>query len=400
MTATREMPLAGLRVLDLTRVVAGPYATALLADYGARVVKLEQPERGDDMRKMPNPVRELSVTFNDLNRNKQGLTLDLREERGREILLRLLPHFDVLTENYAAGTMERWNLGWEVLHDANPRLVYVSISGFGRDGPYAGRASYDLVSQAMGGLMELTGDADGPPTKAGVNLADYVGGLFMAFAVLAALRERDRSGLGQQVDISNQDALTTLLDSALTWFRASGNEAGRHGNFHRVVAPFGAFQAKDGWVVITVASPRRFLSSLAAIGQQELLHDPEFVERFWRFETREQITDLWTEFVGARTCEEVEAICLEHGVGCGRVKSIRDLAVDPQLQHRDMLAEVEHPDGNGPMPTQGLTIKFLETPGAIRHASPTLSQHTEALLAELLDLTAEEVEVLRKDGVV
>jgi crotonobetainyl-CoA:carnitine CoA-transferase CaiB-like acyl-CoA transferase len=394
------MPLAGLNVLDLTRVVAGPYGTALLADYGARVVKVEQPERGDDMRKMPNPVRELSVTFNDLNRNKQGITLDLRDERCRDILLRLLPHFDVLAENYAAGTMERWSLGWETLHATNPRLVYVSLSGFGRDGPYAGRASYDLVSQAMSGVMALTGEADGPPTKIGVNLADYVGGLFMAFAILAALRERDRSGLGQHVDISNQDALTTMLDSALTWYRASGTEAQRHGNFHRVVAPFGAFQAKDGWVVITVASPRRFLSSLSAIGQAKLLDDPEFVERFWRFETRGQITDLWKEFVAERTREEVEAICLEHGVGCGTVKSVRDLATDPQLEHRGMLAEVEHPDGQGPIPTQGLSIKFLDTPGSIRHAAPTLSQHTESLLGELLGVTPEEIDALRNDGVV
>jgi crotonobetainyl-CoA:carnitine CoA-transferase CaiB-like acyl-CoA transferase len=396
----RPPPLEGVRVLDLTRIVAGPYATGLLADMGARIVKVEQPERGDDLRGLPDQVRNLSVTFNDLNRSKEGITLDLRTERGREILLQLLPHFDVLAENYAAGTLERWNLGWEFLRVANPGLVYASLSGFGRDGPYAGRPSYDLVAQAMGGLMALTGDPEGSPTKTGVNLADYIGGLFLALGILSALRERDRSGLGQHVDISNQDALVTMLDSAPTWFRAGGPEAQRHGNFHRHVAPYGAYQAKDGWVVIAVGSARLFANALKAIGREQLLRDPEFIERARNFQVREELNQHWSEFVSTRTCDEVERICLEHGVGFGKVQSIQDLASDPQLEHRGMFQTIEHPDGQGPVPARGIPIQFLETPGCIRSPAPVLGQDTDRILAEFLGLSVKEVERLRDEGVV
>jgi CoA:oxalate CoA-transferase len=392
--------LEGIRILDLTRVVAGPYATALLAELGARVVKVEEPTRGDEIRLYPDRVRGLSVTFNDLNRNKEGLTLDLRTERGRELLLDLVPHFDVLTENFAAETLERWGLGWEALRARNPRLVYASLSGFGHDGPYAGQRSYDLVAQAMGGLMAMTGEPGGPPLKTGVNLADYVGGLFLALGVMAALREREQSGLGQRVDISNQDALVTMLDSAVTWFRASGEEPKRSGNFHRKVAPYGVYHAKDGWVVVAMGSPKMFPRSLEAIGRGDLLDDPGFMERVRRFAFREELNALWTEWVAERSRDEVEQVCREYGLGFGRVKSVAELGADPQLAHRGMLAEVEHPDGDGTIPTRGVPIRLERTPGSVRRASPTLGQDTERLLSELLGLGAEELAALRERGIV
>ena len=393
-------PLEGVRILDLTRIVAGPYGTSLLAELGARVLKVEQPDTGDEIRLFPDRVRGLSVTFNDLNRNKESLTLDLRTEGGQEILCRLAEQFDVLTENFAAGTLERWGLGWEALRARNPRLVYASLSGFGQDGPYASHRSYDLVAQATGGLMFMTGEPDGPPIKTGTNLADYIGGLFLAVGILAALRERDASGLGQHVDISNQDALVTMLDSAVSWFRASGEQPARSGNFHRKVAPYGAYRAKDDWVVVAMGSAKMFPKSLAAIGREDLLEDAGFMERVSRFAFRDELNEHWSAWVAKRSCAEVEQVCREQGLGFGTVKSIADLATDRQLEHRGMLAEVEHPDGEGPLPTRGVPIQLGRTPGSVRRAAPTLGQDSERALRELLGLGPEEIEQLRRDGIV
>jgi crotonobetainyl-CoA:carnitine CoA-transferase CaiB-like acyl-CoA transferase len=392
--------LEGIRILDLTRVVAGPYGTGLLAELGARVVKVEEPSRGDEIRLYPDQVRGLSLNFNDLNRNKESLTLDLRTPRGREILLELAHQFDVLTENFAAGTLERWGLGWDVLHARSPRLIYASLSGFGQDGPYAGYRSYDLVAQAMGGFMSMTGEPDGPPMKTGVNLADYIGGTFLVMGVLAALRERDASGLGQRVDISNQDALVTMLDAALSWFRWSGEEPPRSGNLHRKVAPYGAYRAKDGWVTVAMGSPKMFPRSLEAIGRADLLEDADFLDRVRSYTFRDELNVLWIDWISRHTCAEVEAHCREYGLGFGTVKSVADLADDPQLRHRGMLAEIEHPDGEGPIPTRGVPIRLERTPGSVRRAAPTLGQDTERLLGELLGLGPDDVSALRRDGVV
>jgi crotonobetainyl-CoA:carnitine CoA-transferase CaiB-like acyl-CoA transferase len=393
-------PLDGVRILDLTRVVAGPYGTALLADLGARVVKVEPPEAGDEIRLYPNQVRGLSVTFNDLNRNKEGLCLDLRRERGRELLLDLTAHFDVLAENFAAGTLAGWGLGWDVLRAHNPRLIYASLSGFGHDGPYAGLRSYDLVAQAMGGFMAMSGEPEGPPMKTGVNLADYIGGVFLACGILAALRERDACGRGQRLDISNQDLLVTMLDSAVSWFRAGGEEPARSGNFHRVAAPYGAYRARDGWVVVAIGSPKMFARSLEAIGRADLLADPGFLERLQGFAFREEVSALWSDWVARHTRAEVEERCREFGLGFGSVKSIADLAADPQLAQRGMLAEVAHPDGQGSLPTHGTVLRMERTNASPQRAAPALGQDTERLLTELLGASPEEVERLRREGVV
>jgi CoA:oxalate CoA-transferase len=233
-----------------------------------------------------------------------------------------------------------------------------------------------------------------------VNLADYIGGLFLALGVMAALRERDVSGLGQRVDISNQDALVTMLDSAVTWFRASGEEPERSGNFHRKVAPYGAYHAKDGWVVVAMGSPKMFPRSLEAIGRADLLDDPGFMERVRRFAFREELNALWTEWVSERSRDEVEAVCRRHGLGFGRVKSVADLGADPQLAHRGMLAEVEHPDGDGAIPTRGVPIRLERTPGSVLRAAPTLGQDTDRLLSEFLGLGTTEVASLREKGIV
>jgi CoA:oxalate CoA-transferase len=398
--AERRGPLTGVRVLDLTRVVAGPYATGLLADFGARVVKVEAPRHGEEYRLLPERVRGLSIAFNDLNRNKEGLSLDVRSERGRDLLLGLLPHFDVLVENYRAGKMEEWGLGWDALRAANPRIVYAALSGYGQDGPHAGRASYDLIAQAESGLMFMTGEPHDPPVKTGVNLADYVGGLFLAVGMLCALRERDRSGRGQRVDVSNQDAMVTLLDSAPSWFRATGQDPGRVGNLHRRVAPFGVYRAKDGWVALGAGNPPMFRRALRAIGREALLDDPEFRARARRGDHTDEVNALWREFVAGHTRSELREICDRYGLAFGVVSTIEDVARNPQLEHRGMYAEVEHPDGQGPIPTWGIPIRFHDAPGAIHSAAPALGEHTDSLLRECLGLSDAEIEELRREGVV
>jgi CoA:oxalate CoA-transferase len=387
-------------VLDLTRVVAGPYATGLLADFGARVVKVEEPRHGDECRILPDRVRGLSLTFSDLNRNKESLSLDLGQARGRELLLRLLPHFDVLVENYRAGKLVAWGLDWERLRAAHPRLVYASLSGFGADGPYAGRASYDLVAQAMSGLMWMSGSDGDPPVKTGVNLADYVGGVFLAFAILAALRARDGTGSAQRVDLSNQDVLTTMLDSTLSFYRATGEVPGRAGNFHRRGAPFGVYRAKDGWIAVAAGNPPMLRRALRAVGRESLLDDQGFRARARRAEHRDEVNALFGEFIALRTCAEVEAVCEAHGLAYGRVLGIPDLAQDPQLAARGQLAEIDHPDGQGRIPTRGVPIRFLESPGALRTPAPGVGQHTDAILREWLGIADEEIAALRRQGVI
>ncbi len=397
---TETGPLAGIRVLDLTRVVAGPYATGLLADFGARVVKIEPPGRGDECRGLPDQVRGLSLTFSDLNRNKESVTLDLRTERGREVLLALLPHFDVLIENFRAGTLDGWGLAWERLVAAHPRLVFASLSGFGATGPKAGRASYDLIAQAESGIMSMTGLPGEAPLKTGTNLADYVGGVFLAFAVLAALRARDTTGKPQRVDLSNQDVLTTMLDAAPAWHRSSGEEPARRGNFHRRAAPYGVFRAKDGWIAVAAGNPNLFKRALEAIGRADLLDEREFRQRVRRGEHVDQITALWSEFVATRTRAEVTEVCERHRLAYGEVQSIADLARDPQLIAREQVAEIDHPDGQGKVPTRGVPIRFVDSPGALRAPSPTVGQHTDPILRELLGLSSEALVALRRDGVI
>jgi crotonobetainyl-CoA:carnitine CoA-transferase CaiB-like acyl-CoA transferase len=380
-------------------VVAGPYATGLLADLGARVVKVEPPGRGDECRGLPDRVRGLSLTFSDLNRSKESVTLDLRTERGRGILLALLPHFDALVENFRAGTLDGWGLGWERLVAAHPRVVYAQLSGFGATGPKAGRASYDLVAQAESGLMAMTGLPGGDPLKTGTNLADYVGGVFLAFAVLAALRARDSTGKPQRVDLSNQDVLTTMLDAAPAWYRASGEEPARNGNFHRRAAPYGVFRAKDGWIAVAAGNPNLFKRALAAIGRAELLDSRDFRNRVRRGEHVAEINALWSEFAAARTRAEVREVCERHRLAYGEVQSIADLARDAQLAARGQLAEIDHPDGQGRIPARGVPVRFVDSPGALRSTSPTVGQHTDAVLRELLALDDAELAALREEGV-
>ncbi len=393
--------LAHVRVLDLTRFLAGPFCTTMLADMGADVVKIEAPKGGDEGRYGYPPVDGVPVFFLALNRNKRGITLDLRKDEGRAILRRLLPHFDVLVENFAGGTLARWGLDPASLCCEHPRLVVASLSGFGQTGPWRDRPSYDIITQAASGFMSLTGFPDDPPTRGGGSLGDYVQGLFGAIAVLGALVARDRTGRGQALDVSSQDAMFSLLDQWPSIFAASGRLPKRVGNRHLAAVPYDAYRAKDGFLVIAVASNKLFRQLCAAMGRPELGDDPRFRGVTARLEHGDEINAIVAAWVAERTVAQVIEILGPEGAGvpCSPVYGIDQLADHPQLVARGMIQRVAH-EKLGSLLTPGVVIKMSDTPGAVRTLGPELGQHTDEVLGSLLGLSAGELARLRAEQVI
>ena len=393
--------LSHVRVLDLTRFLAGPFCTTMLADMGADVVKVEAPRGGDEGRYGYPPVDGVPVFFMALNRNKRGITLDLRKDEGKSILRRLLPHFDVLVENYAGGTLARWGLAPETLCREHPRLIVASLSGFGQTGPWRERPSYDIITQAASGFMSLTGFPGQPPTRGGGSLGDYVQGLFGAIAVLGALAARERTGRGQAIDVSSQDAMFSLLDQWPSIFAASGRLPRQVGNRHLAAVPYDAYQARDGWVVIAVASNKLFRQLCQAMGRPELGDDPRFRGVGARLEHGDEINDIVSAWVAARTVEEVVSILGPDGAGvpCSPVYTVDQLVDHPQLVARGMIERLAHPK-LGTMLAPGVVIKMSDTPGAVRTLGPELGQHTDEVLTSLLGLSADEIARLRAEQVV
>ncbi len=397
------MPTAlhDIRVVDLTRVIAGPFATSLLGDLGAQIIKIELPGRGDDGRYGYPTVSGVPVAFLALNRNKKGITLDIRKPRGAELLRRLVSEADVLVENFAAGTMDRWGLGYAALANENDRLVYAALSGFGQTGPYSGRTSYDIVAQAMGGLMAMTGFADGPPVRGGGALADFIGGVFTTVGVLAALHYRERTGKGQLVDVSNMDAILTMLDSWLTVHALTGRLPERLGNRHPATAPYDCFRAIDGYVVIGVGNNQLFRSLVTAMGLSELGRDPRYKSPQSRLERHDEVNRLVADWVRDRTVDEVMRALGPDGanVPCAPVMTVDRLLTDPQVRAREMVVDMPHPL-LGKVPVTGVPYRLSESPGRIDALGPDLGEHNEEIYCGLLGLSREELADLRADGVI
>lgn len=393
--------LSHVRVLDLTRFLAGPFCTSLLADMGAQVVKVEAPKGGDEGRYGYPPVQGVPVFFLALNRNKRGITLDLRTDEGRGLLRRLLPHFDVLVENFAGGTLARWGLAPEVLCREHPRLVVASLSGFGQTGPWRDRPSYDIITQASSGFMSLTGFPENGPTRGGGSLGDYVQGLFGAIAVLGALVARDRTGRGQAIDVSSQDAMFSLLDQWPSIHAASGRMPKQVGNRHLAAVPYDCYRARDGWLVIAVASNKLFRQLCQAIGRPELGDDPRFRGVTARLEHGDEINAIVAAWVGERTVAEVVAALGPEGAGvpCSPVQTVDELVAHPQLLARGMIQRLPHRT-LGEVVVPGVVVKMSETPGEVRTLAPELGQHTDEVLRELLGLGDEELARLRAAQVI
>jgi formyl-CoA transferase/CoA:oxalate CoA-transferase len=391
-------PLDDLLVIDLTRALAGPFCTVMLSDLGARVIKVETPDGGDDTRGWGPPfIGEESAYFLGVNRNKESLTLNLKAPRGRDILLHLLQRADVLVENFRPGIMDRFGLGYAVVHKRLPRLIYASISGFGQDGPYRERTAYDLILQGMGGVMGITGEEGGPPVKVGVAIADICAGMYAAYGILAALRVRERTERGQLVDASLLDGQISWLTYAAGYYFATGQNPGRLGSGHPTIVPYQAFQTADGFVNVAVGSEaiwRRF----AELVDPQLLDDPRYATNRERVAHRKELVVRLEDLLNRKTTRQWTEAFDAAGVPCGPILTVEDVFADPQVAHRGMVQEVDHATV-GRVKQTGLPVKLSDTPGRIRSAPPALGQHTDAILEGLgLDRTA--IAELRRDGVV
>lgn len=390
--------LSGLRVLDVSQVLAGPYAAMLLADMGADVVKIEAPGHGDHSRQMaPRISDELSGAFLAVNRNKRGMALDLKSAAGQEVMRRLAAEADVLIENFRPGVAARLGIDYTTLREVNPRLVHCSISGFGQTGPYASRGGFDLVAQGMSGLMSVTGTASGDPVKCGVPITDLGAGMFATYGILAALAARERTGRGQQVDTSLfESGLGLEVWEAVEYFH-TGNTPQPTGSAHRLGAPYQAFRCADGYINVGADGARHWPLFCSALGLPELVEDPRFASNPDRLANLPALVEL----IEQRTRQESRAHWLkvleDVGIPAGPINSVPEALDDEQARARDMVVDVEHPR-LGTLKALGPVVKLSDTPAEVRSAAPDLGQHTDQVLAEL-GLPAGEIEELRAQGV-
>jgi CoA:oxalate CoA-transferase len=394
-------PLEGVRVLDLTWVLAGPFASMVLRDLGADVIKIERPGIGDVARRTAPIVNGESAYFFSVNRGKRSLTLDLKSERGRDIFLRLVEKADVVMENFTPGAMERLGLSYDVLQERNPRLIYAATSGFGQTGPDRLRPALDVVVQGMGGIMSITGEPDGPPVRPGASLGDITAGLFTAIGILAALRERERSGRGQMVDVSMLDCQISVLENAFVRYFATGEVPKPLGTRHPAATPFQAFPTKDGYLVLALSwgVENQWELYCATIGRHDLIDDPRFDSPALRTEHHDELEPLLIEAMRRKTTAEWLRDFDAIGLPCGPLNNIPQAAEQPQVKARGMLVEVEHPV-IGKLPLPDTPVKLSRTPGGIRGASPALGEHTDEVLRELLALSDDEIADLRRSGIV
>jgi crotonobetainyl-CoA:carnitine CoA-transferase CaiB-like acyl-CoA transferase len=388
-------PLAGTRVLDLTRYLAGPFCTMLLADYGADVVKVESP-KGREFR--PPGAERDSYFFLSANRGKRSITLDVRSAEGRELILRLLPRFDVLVENFRPGVMEKLGLAPEALTREFPRLIYCGISGFGSDGPYANRPGFDQIAQGMSGFMSLTGTEESGPTRAGIAISDLLGGIFGAHGIQLALLARERSGRGQIVHTSLLEATIGILAWGAGLFFESGSVPGPAGQHHPLSSPYGRFHARDGYVNIAAGNEAMWEKLARALGRADWLADERFRDLFGRIAHR---TALSAEIESVLETEDVARwveVLNRAGIPAGPVLDLAQVFSDPQVLAREMVVELPHPEIET-FKTTGLPVKLSRTPGRIERRPPLLGEHTEEVLGEC-GLAPEEIERLRAKEVI
>ena len=400
MSDLKNGPLDGVRVLDLTRVLAGPYCTMFLGDLGAEVVKVEQPGIGDDTRGWGPPFTGgESAYFLCVNRNKKSVTIDLKFADGAALVRRLAANADVLIENFLPGTMERFGLGEQDLRAANPKLIYASLTGFGADGPMCDIPGYDLIVQAWGGLMSITGMPDGDPTKVGVAIIDLVAGLMLGKSITAALFAREKLGVGQRIDTSLLEAEVATLINAGSNYLLSGKVPGRWGNAHPTIVPYQSFQTADSYLVIGVASEGIWRRFCQAIGKIELADDPRFAKNANRVENRVALIAILTEMFRSGDNETWLRLLNQAEVPCAPIQTIDQVFAAPQVRHRDMLVEVEHPTV-GTVRMAGIPVKFSVTPASVRLPPPLLGQHTEEVLKSWLGTDDKTIADLKRKKVV
>lgn len=393
--------LEGVRVIDLTRILAGPFCTMLLGDLGADVIKIELPGRGDDTRQWGPPFTPSgeSAYFLSANRNKRSLTLNLKSVQGLEILRELISHGDIVIENFLAGTLEGWGLDYDSLQRLRPGLIYCTITGYGYTGPYRQRPGYDFIVQAMSGFMSVTGPSEGEPFRAGVAIADLASGIFAGNAVLASLFARERTGQGQRIDVSLLDCQVALMSYVASNYLVSGQPPKRYGNAHPNIVPYDVFRANDGYFAFAAGNDSQWARFCQEVGRVEWIEDPRFASNPARIENRVLLADLLNELFAQRPASEWIVLCEEIGLPAGPINPIDKVLSDPQVLARGMLVDVPHAS-EGTLPILGSPLGIPTAPAEVRLAPPTLGQHTEEILQELLGYNAAAIASLRKTGVI
>lgn len=391
-------PFENLLVLDLTRVLAGPYASMIFADFGADVVKIEAPGVGDDSRAFGPFIGKESVYFMSLNRGKRSMTLNLKNPEARELFKEMVKKADIVIENYRPGTMEKFGLGYEDLKQINPRIIYAACSGFGHTGPYSDKPAYDVIVQGMGGIMSITGQEDGEPTRVGASVGDITAGLFTVIGTLTALYNREATGIGQKVDVAMLDCQVAILENAISRYLSSGTVPKPIGNRHPSITPFEAFRAKDGYVIIAVGNDKLWAEFCNLIGKPEMIDDERFNKNPKRTENQKALKAILDGVFPAKTVAEWLEVLDKAGIPCGPINTVDKIIDDVQIKARDMIVESRHPVA-GVVKMAGVPVKLSETPGAVEGPAPLLGQHTEEILQQLLGLTADKVQKLKADKV-
>jgi formyl-CoA transferase len=392
--------LDGIRVLDLSRVLAGPYCTMTLGDLGAEVIKIEQPGTGDDTRRWGPPwVGGESAYYLCANRNKKSVTLNLKDERARNILRELARQSDIVVENFKVGALDRMGIGYAAMSTTNPKLIWCSITGYGQDGPYADHAGYDFVAQGESGLMSITGEVDGEPMKVGVAVVDITTALFASNAILAALHARERTGRGQRIDAALMSSAVAWLANVGSSYLVSGEMPQRYGNAHATIVPYQTFKARDQWIIVGVGNDRQFQSLCALIGSPELASDERFATNPRRVANRDELIALLAEIFVTEDGAIWLAGMTEEGIPCGPINTVDQVFEHPQIQHRNMVVEVPHPTA-GSVRVVGPPVIMSDTPAQVRSHPPLLGEQTDEILRGRIGLSNDEIARLRSDGAI
>ena len=396
----RKGALCGIRVIDMTRVLAGPYCTLLLGDMGAEIIKIEVPGHGDDSRKYPPFIGTESAYFMNLNRNKKSLTLNLKAPEGKNVFLDLVKRSDVLIENFRPGTLDDLGVGYAKLKTINPNLVYSSISGFGQSGPYKDLPGYDIIGQAMGGIMSVTGWPDSPPSRTGTAIADILAGLCACIGILSSLMAVRNGCAGQKVDIALVDSVVSAMETIIQIYLVENRIPQRTGNRYEFIYPYDTFKAKDGWVVIAVGNNKLWEVFCDAIGTNHLLEDPKFKDNYDRVKAHVEVKRIVEEWTGPRTVKEVVEFLLSKTIPCAPLYTVKEVVEDPHIAGaRQMIREVEHPVA-GRIKVIGSPINLSETPTEIYFPAPLLGQHSSELLKSVLDYSDDRIDALKREKII
>ena len=392
-------PLSEIKVLDLTRVLAGPYATMILSDLGAEVIKIEQPEIGDESRNFGPFKNGFSLYFMSVNRGKRSITLDLKTDRGKDIFKQLVKQSDILVENFRPGTMKKLGLDYETLAAEHPALIYAACSGFGQTGPFAEKGAYDMIIQGMGGIISITGEPDGPPVRVGTSISDITAALFTTIGILSALHNRNSTRKGQLVDVAMLDSLVAVLENAIVRYFATDEIPQPLGSRHPAITPFEAFESADGHIIIAIGNDTLWAKFCEHVDQKNLISDPRFSTNVERTANHSELFPILSEIMRQRTTDEWIDALENIGVPCGPINTIDKVVNHPQVQARNMITQVIH-QMTGAVEVPGLPIKLSDTPGDVDIPAPNLGEHTVEILTDVLKMSTDEVKQLKQERII